>query len=170
MCLYFVCSGTKRYCFFISVPSCRYFQTLLPNCTAYSIFLLWSKYLEQQWARISLQYKCFTWNNRSTSQGWSICTWLADSSYDHCVSLMLTSALLLIEHDGGAPKCIFRVGRLSTFTFTVKDKLFYGSPVLRQHNQLPNVFLRQDGFECDTVSCCSGVTFVWRCFSMQIHC
>lgn len=121
VCLYFLCSGGKKFlfCFFISVPSCRYFQSLLPNCTAYSIFLLWSKYPEQQWAIISLQFYCFTWNNRSTSRGWSVCTWLADSTLyilficSLCISVVNISIFALIEHEGGAYKCVFRVGHFS---------------------------------------------------------
>lgn len=42
------------------------------------------------------------------------------------------------------------------------------SLLLLQHNQLPNVIVKWKGFQY--VSCCCGVTLVWRCFSMQIHC
>lgn len=55
---------------------------------------------------------------------------------------------------------------LVTFVSDIKDRFLLS----RQHNQLPNVIVKWDGCRCDSVSWYSGVTLVWRCFSMQIHC
>lgn len=89
------------------------------------------------------------------------------------ISSLLTSAFFLFTlfiHFLFGPEEAHKCFLVRYFFRYKRTNLLWDSPFTCQHNQLPNVIVKQDGFLCECVSCCSGVTSVWRCFSMQIHC
>lgn len=90
---------------------------------------------------------------------WRFVLWWSQDQHV-IISSLLTSAVSGVIGPEGAHKCIFGL-----MCFKYKGYVL----ILHQHNRFPTVIVKWDGFQCDSVSCCSVVTLVWRCFSMQIH-
>lgn len=134
----------KRFVFF--VPSCSCFQTLLPKCTVYSIYIFYIKislttvsynwfavlmlYLQQMNGHGGLHYSL---------RGCSVFWWV--EIHLVIISPLITSACSGVIDPEGAHKCIF--GQMC-FRY-IKDRFF------RQHNQLPNVIVKWHVCQCPVV-------------------
>lgn len=149
----------KRFVFF--VPSCSCFQTLLPKCTVYSIYIFYIKislttvsynwfavlmlYLQQMNGHGGLHYSL---------RGCSVFWWV----YSSCNNISIDNISVFW--------CDWS-WRSAQVHFWSDVFQVYKGQILPSAQSITKCHCEMT---CMSVSCCSGVTVVWRLFSMQILC